>query len=112
MEFIVFIDNFSNKIITSVFRKNKFSGVLTNNFCFTSMSYKIGLVKCLIDRAYRINNTWLGFDLYPEYLLCNITRNYLNKKLNNGKELQKDAAGSQRFFNLPYIGKFSVIASF
>ena len=56
---------------------------------FTSMSYKIGLVKCLIDRAYRINHTWLGFDLdlkkvfnilkknsYPEYLLGNITRNY------------------------------------
>ena len=87
------------------------------------MSYKIGFVKCLIDRAYRINNTWLGFDLdlkkvfnilkknsYPEYLLGNITRNYLNKKLDNEKEVQKVSAGSQRFFKLPYIGKFSVIA--
>ena len=59
----VFLDNSSNTIKTSVFRKNIFSGVLTNYFSFTSMSYKIGLVKCLIDRAYRINNTWLGFDL-------------------------------------------------
>ena len=30
-------------------------------FSFTSYSYKVGLVKTLVDRAYKINNTWLGF---------------------------------------------------
>ena len=44
-----FIDNSSNKIKTSAFRKKTFSGVLTNYFSFTSMSYKIVLIKCLID---------------------------------------------------------------
>ena len=27
---------------------------------FTSYSYKVGLIRTLVDRAYKINNTWLG----------------------------------------------------
>ena len=38
-----------------------FTGLQTNYFSFTSYSYKVGLIKTLVDRAYKINNTWLGF---------------------------------------------------
>ena len=38
-----------------------FFDVLINYFSFTSYSYKMGLIKTLVDRAYKINNTWLGF---------------------------------------------------
>ena len=51
-------------------------------FSFTSYSYEVGLVKTLVDRAYKINNTWLGFrenitkpkdilkkDLFPTHLI-------------------------------------------
>ena len=50
-----------NSSLTSVYCKKTFTGSLTNYFSFTSYSYKVGLIKTLVDRAYKINNTWLGF---------------------------------------------------
>ncbi|CAH3185349.1 unnamed protein product, partial [Porites evermanni] len=38
-----------------------FTGLLINYFSFTSFSYKMGLVRTLVDRLYKINNSWLGF---------------------------------------------------
>ena len=35
--------------------------MLLNYTSFTSRFYKIRLITCLIDRAYKINNTWPGF---------------------------------------------------
>ena len=43
--------------ITSVYRKKTNTGLLTNYFSFTPFKYKLGLIKTLIDRAYKINNT-------------------------------------------------------
>ena len=45
----------------SVYRKKTFTGLLLSFFCFTSSSYKLGLIKTLIDRTYKINNTWKAF---------------------------------------------------
>ena len=47
--------------VTSVFRKKTYTGLLTNYFSFTPFKYKLGLIKTLIDRAYKINNTTQGF---------------------------------------------------
>ena len=79
----------SENLVTSIYRKKTFSGVLTNYFSFTPMRYKIGLVKCLIDRVFKVNNTWVGFDkdlkeifkilkrnAYPEQLINKITKSY------------------------------------
>ena len=58
----VLIDNNDpNSSPTSVYRKKTFTGSLTNYFSFNSYSYEVGLIKTLVDRAYKINNTWLGF---------------------------------------------------
>ena len=58
----VLIDNNDpSSSLTSVYRKKTFTGLLTSYFSFTSYSYKVGLIKTLVDRAYKINNTWLGF---------------------------------------------------
>ena len=46
--------------MTSVFSKK--TGLLTNYFSFTSFQYKLGLIKTLIDRAYKINNTTHYFE--------------------------------------------------
>ena len=43
--------------LTIVYRKKTFTGLLTNYFSFTSYSYKVGLIRTLVDRAYKINNT-------------------------------------------------------
>ena len=58
----VLIDNHDpNFSLTRVYRKKTITGLLTNYFSLTSYSYKVGLIKTLVDRAYKINNTWLGF---------------------------------------------------
>ena len=49
-------------LFISVYRKKAFSGLLTNFFSFTSYSYKIGLIRTLVDRAYKINTTLATFD--------------------------------------------------
>ena len=45
----------SNKLVTSVYRKRTYTGLLTNYNSFTSPNYKKGLIKTLIDRTFRIN---------------------------------------------------------
>ena len=50
-----------NASLTRVYRKETFTGLLINYFSFTSYSYKMGLIKTLVDRAYKIKNTRLGF---------------------------------------------------
>ena len=57
----VFINNKDHSnLITLVYRKKTFTGLLTDFFSFTSSSYKLGLIQTLLDRAYKSNNTLLG----------------------------------------------------
>ena len=36
-------------------------GLMTSYFTFTSYSYKLALIRTLVDAAYKINNSWLDF---------------------------------------------------
>ena len=49
-----------NKII---YHKSTYSNLLLTFNSFTSRFYKISLIKWLIDRAYKINNTWTSFHI-------------------------------------------------
>ena len=51
------LNNDECSCITSVLWKKSYTGLLTNYFSFTPFHYKFGLIKTLIDRAYKINNT-------------------------------------------------------
>ena len=111
-------------LITSVYRKPTYTGLLTNFFSFTPSKYKNGLIKTLLDRCYKINNTWVGFDKdlenltktldknqFPTKLINKVTKKDLNLKLDkrpleNNTEVKTDT----RFFKLPYIAKYSNIA--
>ena len=86
----VLINNETHFPVTRVYRKKTFTGLLTNYFSFTSHSYKLGLIRTLVDRAYKINNTWLGFheditkltkilqkNLFPVHLVQNNINHYL-----------------------------------
>ena len=110
-------------LITSTYRKPKYSSFLTIFFSFTPSKYKNGL-KTLLDRCYKINNRWVGFDKELEYLtkilnknqfptklINKVTKKYLNLKLDkrpleNNTKVKTDTI----FFKLPYIGKYSNIA--
>ena len=69
------IDNSGTEISASVYRKSTFTGVLTNYHSFTNISYKIGLVKCLLDRAFRITNNWPCFDKELKNISKILTKN-------------------------------------
>ena len=88
----VLIDNNQVPVLTTVFRKSTFTGLLMNFTSFTSYSYKLGLIKTLIDRAYKINNTWLGFhqettkirdfllkNSYPAHIIDKAINSTINK---------------------------------
>ena len=57
----VLIDNRNNILNTTTYHKSTYSGLLLNFDSYTSRFYKRSLIKCLIDRAYIINNTWANF---------------------------------------------------
>ena len=95
----VFIDNSQNILKTSTYHKFTYSGLLLNCNSFTSRFYKIGLIKCLIHRSYKINNTWSGShddvseikdilkrNSYPPFILDKIIKDCIDKiHYNNNK---------------------------
>ena len=119
----VCIDKSDGNIVTRIYRKVTFTGVLTNYLSYTSMKYKVGLIRCLIDRVFKINSTWLGFDedlkqlfyilkrnCYPEHLLQSVTKNYLNKKIDNSDEPETSVTDRRIiYFKLPYLGQQSIV---
>ena len=68
----VLVNNNPLNLQTSAFRKKTFTGLLTNCFSFSSFSYKMGLVRTLVDIVYKINNSWLDFhkDIKKPYPYC------------------------------------------
>ena len=57
----VLIDNCNNILNATTYHKSTYSGLLLNFDSFTSPFYKKSLIKCLIDRPYKINNIWASF---------------------------------------------------
>ena len=58
----VFISGINNQILTlQTYHKSTYTGLLLNLKSFTSFSYKISLIKCLIDRLLKICNNWTCF---------------------------------------------------
>ena len=108
-------------LVTSVYRKPRYTGLLTIFFTFTGSKYKNGLIKALFGRCYKINNTWIGFDKdlenltkiliknqLPTKLTNKVTKKYLNLKLDK-RPLENNTGKKTdiRFFKLPYIGQYS-----
>ena len=58
----VFISGINNQNLTlQTYPKSTYTGLLLNFKSFTSFSYKISLIKCLIDRLFKICNNWNSF---------------------------------------------------
>ena len=91
-----FLSTRSDRLITSVYKKSAFKGLLQNYNSFVPFTYKKGLIKTLIDRTFRLNNTWDGFHLdleklkvilqkneYPPKSIDKSVNRYLNKMIMN-----------------------------
>ncbi|XP_068697221.1 uncharacterized protein [Montipora foliosa] len=113
----VLINNDTHFPVISVYLSKTFSGLLTNYFSFTSRSYKLGLIRTLVDRAYKINNTWLGFheditkltkiiqkNFFPVHLVENIINRHLTRT-RHGCNPPASVSDTIRtfYFKLPYI---------
>ena len=89
---------------------------------FTSFTYKVGLIRILIDRAYKINNTIFGFNhdmeklteilnknLFPSHLIKRNIENYLKKV--NIEPIHTSESQNIHYFKQPYVGKNSELLS-
>ena len=107
-------------IRTSVFRKKTFTGILANYFSLTASSYKIGLVRTVVDRVYKINNSWMGFhnlifilrkNISPVHIIERVVIQYVNRPHNRpsyGVPVQPSV--SSYYFKLPCVGSFTTEA--
>ena len=119
----IFINNNEFDLQTLVFHKKTYTGLLMNCFSFVPNSYKLDLIKTLVDQIYRINNSWTGFDKelkdfknilqknkYPYKMIDHIVKSYLNDKINCRNEKSFKNVESEieiRYFKPPFIGLHS-----
>ena len=72
----VFISGIDNQSLTlQTYHKSTYSGLLLNFKSFTLFSYKISLIKCLIDRSLKICNYWNSFHNDIENIKSNLIKN-------------------------------------
>ena len=115
----------TNRFQTSIYRKQTFTGLLTNYLSFIPSIYKISLIKTLVNRIFRINSSWRTFDIdlvtlkgilaknmFPPRLVNKAINQYLEKKqqVNNISTESNDDTNIS-FFKLPYIGIYSDFVS-
>ena len=90
----ILINNNESDLQTSVIHKKTYKSLL-NYFNFVTNCYKLGLIKTLMNRMYRINNSWTGFDkglkdlkniiqknLHPLKRIGPVVKSYLNDQIN------------------------------
>ena len=88
----ILIEN-RNSLKTSVYQKSTYTGLLMNFYSFTPFSYKVGLIKTLVDRTFKITNTWeafhknivkltetLGKNMFPTSLVNSCIKQHLQKQ--------------------------------
>ena len=125
-----FLDVLISKIVggtfhTTTYRKPTNTGLLTNFTSFCSYSYKIGLIKTLVDRAYKINSdlqsctldhkyisTVLQKNLFPLVLIKRVINEYMARAPSNNANEIIDPDGEapvidKRYYKLPYLGEIS-----
>ena len=113
--------------VTTVYRKKTFTGLLTSYLSFCPFTYKLGLIKTLIHRTFKINNTWMGFhtdvqklsvilrrNLFPENLINKYISKCIQTAVKGGKTQPYSGVEPQEtpkfFFKIPFVGHFSVTA--
>ena len=112
---ITFLDVFT----LQTYRKSTCTGLFLNFKSFTSFSYKVSLIKCLIDRSFKICNNRKSFhndtesiksnlikNAYPPFLIHKVIKKYLSYKFSSNQNQLKDTY-DVHYFKLPYINNLS-----
>ena len=109
-----------NNFQTSVYRKKHSIGLYTNYLSFTPFSYKVGLVKTLLHRAFVICSNWsifhlelsktkelLEINLYPSNFIDKQIKQYLHTQFSDKKHKEPSNSTYVSYYKLPYIGNLS-----
>ena len=116
----VFISVINNQNLTlQTYHKLTHTRRLLNFKSFSSLSYKIRLIKCLIDSSFKIFNNWNSFhngieniksdlikNAYPPFIIDKVIKKYLSYKFFSNQNQLKDKS-DVHYFKLPYIGNLS-----
>ena len=100
----VFISGINNQNLTlQKHHKSTYTGLLLNFKSFTSFSYKISLIKCLIDRSFKICNNRNSFhndivniksslikNAYPPFLIDKVIKKYPDYRFSSNQNQLKD----------------------
>ena len=98
--------------------KSTYTGLFLNFKRFTSFSYKISFIKCLIDRSFKIRsfnsfhndiesiNPNVIKNAYQPFLIDKVIKKYLSYKFSSNENQVKDTS-NVHYFKLPYIGNLS-----
>ena len=78
--FIAFLDililgNNNQNLTLQTYHKSTYTVFLLNFKSFTSFSYKISLIKCVIDRSFKICNNWNSYYNDIENIKSNLIKN-------------------------------------
>ena len=115
---ITFLDAFTsginNQSLTlQIYQKLTYTDLLLKFKSFISFSYKISLIKCLVDNSFKICNNsnffhnnresikyYLVKNAYPSLLIDKVIKKYFNYKFSSNQNDGSEA----HCFKLPYIG--------
>ncbi len=106
----------------TTYYKKTYTGLLTNFTSFTPFRYKVGLIRTLLDRAYKINSTYNNLHInfskiketlqknsFPAYLIDKYIKDCFDK--NRASSSEKSPSELPRYYKLPYIGDYSILVS-
>ena len=107
----LFISGINNQNLTlQTYHKLTHTEILLNFKSFTSFSYKISLIKCLIDRSFNICNNWNSFpndieniksnlikNACSQYLIDKVIKKYLDYKFSSNQNQLKDTSDVHYF---------------
>ena len=112
----VFVSGISNQNLTlQTYHKSTYTGLFLNFKSFTSFSYKNSLIKCLIDRSFKISSSWNSFhsdiesikynlvrNAYSPFLIDKVIKKHLDYKFSSNQNQLTDKSDVY-YFKLPYI---------
>ena len=91
------------------------AGLVLNFKSLTLFSYKTKLIKCLIDRSFKIYNNWNYFhndleniksnlieNASPPFLICKFIKYYLNRKFSSNQNQLRETSNLY-YFTLSHI---------
>ena len=113
------VEKFQSSFETGLYRKPTHTGLGLKYNSYTSKTYKVNLISCLVDRAYKLCSTTIAFTKEIEFLKkyfyqngfpIKLVNSKIQSKINSFNDVQtipQTAPKLKLFSSLPYLNKES-----